>query len=391
MSIVSLFSGIGGLEIGLEQHGLNTELFCELDPAANAVLAKWFPEVPIHDDVQTLSSLPACELLTAGFPCQDLSLAGGKAGLGGLRSGLVGEVFRLLRTARRKPRWLLFENVPYMLVLDRGAGMASLTAELEACGYAWAYRVVDARSFGLPQRRRRVLLLASRTEDPREVLLADEGLSNFVEDRPSKVEIGPAYGFYWTMGKMGAGWAREATPPIKGGSGLGIPSPPAVWLSADDFVGTPQIEDAERLQGFPAGWTAPVLDMPRLKPSARWRLVGNAVCPPMAAWVGARLSAPGSFDMERAAPWESNKWPKAAFGLNGKRHAVDISEWPLVGEAAPLERFLKSPLKPLSVRATQGFRSRAMASKEIAWSSEFIESLGVHIERRMREEIAGLV
>jgi DNA (cytosine-5)-methyltransferase 1 len=388
MSVVSLFSGIGGLEIGLEQHGFETELFCEIDPAAKAVLDEWFPEVPLHDDVQTLGALPSCELLTAGFPCQDLSLAGGKAGLGGRRSSLVGEVFRLLRRAQRKPRWLLFENVPYMLILDGGAGMAALTAELEAAGYAWAYRVVDARSFGLPQRRRRVLLLASRTEDPRDVLLADEGTTNLIEDRPSKVEIGPAYGFYWTMGKMGAGWAREATPPIKGGSGLGIPSPPAIWLSAEDFVGTPQIEDAERLQGFPAGWTAPVLNAERLKASARWRLVGNAVCPPMAAWVGSRLSSPGSFDRSRAAPLANSKWPKAAFGSKGKRHTVNISEWPLVGNAALLEDFLKSPLKPLSVRATQGFRSRAMASKEIAWSGEFIESLRVHIERRLREEIA---
>lgn len=388
MSVVSLFSGIGGLEVGLEQHGFETELFCENDPAAIAVLDEWFPEVPLHDDVQTLRSLPECDLLTAGFPCQDLSLAGGKAGLSGLRSGLVGEVFRLLRTVRRKPRWLLFENVPYMLILDRGAGMAALVGELEAAGYNWAYRVVDARSFGLPQRRRRVLLLASRTEDPRDVLLADEGTINLIEDRPSKVEIGPAYGFYWTMGKIGAGWAREATPPIKGGSGLGIPSPPAIWLSAENFIGTPQIEDAERLQGFPAGWTAPVLDAPSFKASARWRLVGNAVCPPMAAWVGGRLSNPGRFECSRAMPLRAGKWPKAAFGAGGQRYQVDISEWPLAPSAATLEAFLKSPLKPLSVRATLGFRSRAMASKEIAWSSEFIDSLGVHIERRSREELA---
>lgn len=390
MSVVSLFSGIGGLEIGLEQHGLDTELFCELDPAATAVLNEWFPEVPLHDDVQTLRSLPKCDVLTAGFPCQDLSLAGGKAGLGGGRSGLVSEVFRLLRTVRSKPRWLLFENVPYMLILERGAGMATLTAALEEAGYSWAYRVVDARSFGLPQRRRRVLLLASRTEDPRDVLFADEGMSNLVEDRPSKVEIGPAYGFYWTMGKMGAGWAREATPPIKGGSGLGIPSPPAIWLSSEDFVGTPHIEDAERLQGFSAGWTAPVLDMPGFRASARWRLVGNAVCPPMAAWVGGRLSSPGNFDRTRASVLESAKWPKAAFGARGKRHAVDISEWPLVGNASLLEDFLKSPLKPLSLRATLGFRSRAMASQEIAWSSQFIDSLGVHIERLSREEVVAV-
>lgn len=387
MSVVSLFSGIGGLEIGLERHGFETELFCEVDPAAIAVLDERFPEVALHDDVETLRSIPDCEILTAGFPCQDLSLAGGKAGLGGRRSGLVGEVFRLLRGAKRKPRWLLFENVPYMLILNRGAGMAALVDMLEDEGYRWAYRVVDARSFGLPQRRQRVILLASRTEDPCDVLFADYGAENPVESRPSRVEIGPAYGFYWTMGKMGAGWAREATPPIKGGSGLGIPSPPAIWLSSEDFFGTPQIEDAERLQGFPAGWTAPVLDA-QVRASARWRLVGNAVCPPMAAWVGARLREPGRHDIALDLPMPNGKWPRAAWGVRGKRHMVDVSEWPELATRTPaLEEFLMAPLKPLSVRATSGFLSRALSSKEIAWSPAFLDSLSVHIERRSGLEV----
>lgn len=388
MSTVSLFSGIGGLELGLEQHGFETELLCEIDRAAATVLENWFPDVPLHGDVQTLKALPSCEILTAGFPCQDLSLAGGKAGLQGERSGLVGEVFRLLRTAKRKPRWLLFENVPYMLLLDRGSGVRALVDTLEAEGYDWAYRVVDARSFGLPQRRQRVILLASRTEDPRNVLFADEAESTYVEARPSKVAIGPAYGFYWTMGKMGAGWAREATPPIKGGSGVGIPSPPAIWLSAEDFVGTPQIEDAERLQGFANGWTAPAVAEGGLRASARWRLVGNAVCPPMASWIGSRLVAPGKHSRHRDIPLEGPRWPKAAWGVGGERSAVRISEWPLGFTAPPLEAFLSSPLKPLSLRATRGFRSRAMESKEIAWAPEFIASLGIHIARTEELEAA---
>ncbi|MFL6846333.1 MAG: DNA cytosine methyltransferase [Allosphingosinicella sp.] len=385
---MSLFSGIGGLELGLEQHGFESELMCEIDPAAAAVLGEWFCEIPLHDDVKTLRSIPDCEILTAGFPCQDLSLAGGKAGHKGCRSGLVGEVFRLVRSAHRKPRWLLFENVPYMLLLNKGSGMLSLTKELEAAGYRWAYRVVDARSFGLPQRRQRVLLLASRTDDPRDVLFADEGSDNPTEDRPSRIQIGPAYGFYWTMGKMGAGWAREATPPIKGGSGLGIPSPPAIWLSAEDFFGTPQIEDAERLQGFAGGWTAPVLADRAFRASARWRLVGNAVCPPMAAWVAARLKNPGEYDSCRDRPISEGRWPKAAWGHKGRRYEVRISEWPVDRKNPSLEEFLQAPLKPLSLRATEGFRSRALSSKEIAWAPSFLESLGVHIERRAAAEAA---
>jgi DNA (cytosine-5)-methyltransferase 1 len=83
----------------------------------------------------------------------------------------MGHVFRLLDGAPARPRWLLLENVSFMLQLDRGEAMRWLTSALEERGYTWAYRVVDTRSFGLPQRRQRVLLLASQTEDPRPVLL----------------------------------------------------------------------------------------------------------------------------------------------------------------------------------------------------------------------------
>lgn len=164
--IVSLFSGIGGLEFGFNKLGRPPLLFCENDPAAQAVLASHFPDVPISNDVSKLKRLPACDFLLAGFPCQDLSQAGGKAGIGGARSGLVEHLFRLISTARPKPKWLVIENVPYMLTLKSGAAMRHLVSELEHLGYMWAYRVVDSRSFGSPQRRPRVLMVASQTEDP---------------------------------------------------------------------------------------------------------------------------------------------------------------------------------------------------------------------------------
>ncbi|MFG3703022.1 DNA cytosine methyltransferase, partial [Micromonospora sp. NPDC047620] len=158
--MVGLFAGIGGLELGLSAHGWRTELLCEIDPGARAVLSARFPEVETHADVTRLRGLPAgTELVAAGFPCQDLSQAGRTAGITGERSGLVDEVFRLVRR-KRGPRWLLIENVPFMLQLGRGQAMRHITAALEELGYTWAYRVVDARAFGLPQRRQRVLMLA---------------------------------------------------------------------------------------------------------------------------------------------------------------------------------------------------------------------------------------
>src|SRR5262249_5091425 len=150
------------------------------------------------------------------------------------------DVFRLLARPGTGPRWLLLENVPFMLQLQRGKAMSFLITALEGLGYAWAYRIVDTRAFGLPQRRLRVLLLASRTEDPRSVLFHGDVVPP-QDDEPDKV----ACGFYWTEGQTGLGWAVDAVPTLKGGSTIGIPSPPAIRLPHDRMIVTPDIRDAE--------------------------------------------------------------------------------------------------------------------------------------------------
>jgi DNA (cytosine-5)-methyltransferase 1 len=119
-----------------------------------------------------LRSLPKVDVVSAGFPCQDLSQAGRTQGIAGVQSGLVGEVFRLI--SRRHPTWLVLENVRFMLHLDRGRAMKFLVETLEAMKYRWAYRVVDSRFAGVPQRRQRVILVASRKEDPRTVLFSED-------------------------------------------------------------------------------------------------------------------------------------------------------------------------------------------------------------------------
>jgi len=104
-------------------------------------------------DVRDLKALPReVELIAGGFPCQDLSQAGQTLGIGGSRSGLVGEIFRLLD--RRRVPWVVLENVSFMLQLDKGSGMRTLVEAFEERGYRWAYRVVNSLSF-LPQRRER--------------------------------------------------------------------------------------------------------------------------------------------------------------------------------------------------------------------------------------------
>lgn len=377
--VVGLFAGIGGIERGLHLAGFHSDLLCEIDPSAQRVLRKYFPEASIEPDIRSIRSIPRAELVVAGFPCQDLSQAGQTAGIAGNKSGVVAEVFRLIARPGSAPRWLLLENVPFMLQLQHGRAMRYVVGALEQLGFSWAYRVVDTRAFGLPQRRLRVLLLASRTEDPRTVLF--QGNEN--EPRPSDPE-GVSCGFYWTEGLTGLGWAIDAVPTLKGGSTVGIPSPPAIRLAMNRSIVTPDIRDAERLQGFDADWTAAAVDGDKKRNGPRWRLVGNAVSVPVAHWVGQRLLSPSAHDDSGDVEISSNSsWPRAAWGRAGKVYRVDVSTWPVKLEYQHLAEFLRYPTKLLSERATAGFLRRVRASTTLRFPKGFKRDIANHL-RDMR-------
>jgi DNA (cytosine-5)-methyltransferase 1 len=374
--VAGLFAGIGGIELGFERAGFETVGLCEIDDAGRAVLKHRFPlpENRYWRDVTQLKRVPSVDVLTAGFPCQDLSQAGRKSGIRGAQSGLVGHVFRLIDEGHIGT--VLLENVSYMLRLDKGEAMSFLVREFEERGYSWAYRVVDARSFGIPQRRQRVLLVASRSLDPSAVLHADDASCPEFDDTVGEVDESSWYGFYWTEGLRGLGWTKDGVPTVKGGSRLGIPSPPAIWNPRTGDVGTPALEDVEALQGFPRGWTA-AADGGEFRKGARWHLVGNAVCVPMSHWVADRMRNPGVV----GAPSErlsGRRWPLAARGApNGEREAIDVSVRIHDSEYS-IEQFLLHPLKPLSAKATRGFIRRAEASK-LRFSEGFLASLRDHL------------
>ena len=222
MSVAGLFSGIGGFELAFSQAGFETNLLVEIDPAARAVLKAQFSGIEACSDVCDLSSLPSdTTIVTAGFPCQNLSMAGDKAGISGPKSGIVKKLFDLI--AVPNPLTVVIENVYFMLHLDSGRAMEWLVERFERLDYHWAYRVVDTMGFGLPQRRRRVYMLASRDLDPRTVLFAD----NESVTKKSTPSLKDPLGFYWTEGRSGIGLTVDGIPPLKAGSALGIPSPPA--------------------------------------------------------------------------------------------------------------------------------------------------------------------
>jgi DNA (cytosine-5)-methyltransferase 1 len=380
-SLLGLFAGVGGLELGLRRAGLagHAELY-ENWSSAKSVLAHRFPAAQLHGEVLSLEDLGGADVVTAGFPCTDLSQAGRTAGLQGEASGLIRHVLALLHEA--KPQWLLIENVPNMLRLGRGSAIREITTSLEEAGYEWAYRTIDSRSFGLPQRRKRVYLLASPVHDPAAVLYREDAPSEDPDGAAAGARRDSAYGFYWTEGNRGIGWAIDAVPTLKGSTTVSIPSPPAVWVPANrpgHRIVRPSIHAAEALQGFPAGWTG---DAPERD---RWKLVGNAVSVPVAQWIGEGLLAvPDDFSQDGydKAPHRSGApWPKAACHVDGKTWDVDVSEWPLspesnyTGLASLLEQHGH---EPLSHRATRGFRDRLRRSA-LRYAPEFMDALDEHV------------
>ena len=161
ITVIDLFSGIGGFSLGLHWAGMRTIAFCEADPFCRSVLSRHWPGVPIYPDIRTLSAaqlhadgVPRPDLLCGGFPCQDASLAGRGAGIEGARTGLWSHMARLVAECR--PRWVVAENVPGL----RSRGADRVLADLEALGYACWPLVVGAVHAGAPHRRSRVWLVA---------------------------------------------------------------------------------------------------------------------------------------------------------------------------------------------------------------------------------------
>jgi DNA (cytosine-5)-methyltransferase 1 len=353
-SVVGLFAGIGGIETGLAKSGFQAEEFCEWWEPARQVLHHHFPGVEIRGDITQIKTLPSSYIVTGGFPCTDLSQAGETAGLSGSQSGLVHKALSLVE--KHPATWLLLENVRNMLPLHNGQAMRAITSELERMRFRWAYRVVDSRCSGVPQRRQRVFILASRSADPREVLFADDA-----GERSEASLNEDAFGFYWTEGLRGLGWCRDGLPTLKGGSTIGIPSPPAVWMPFREngwrFV-TPGIATAERLQGFRRGWTTPGATGNRGH-GARWKLTGNAVTVGAASWIGRRLVTPGSWDPTLSVPVErGSRWPLAGWGESGRVWSVDVSMWPEKRPYKHLSDVMGADCTPLSLRAASGFLSR---------------------------------
>jgi DNA (cytosine-5)-methyltransferase 1 len=316
LTVGSLFSGVGGADLGMEAAGLETRWFCEIDPWRRKVLEARWPDRPIYEDVKEIHTAHGdqpepVDVLVGGFPCQDLSTASAKrAGLAGKRSGLFWEFQRIAATSQ--PRWIVVENVVGLLTGHGGRDFATVLDALESGGYQASWRVLDSRFFGVPQRRRRVFIVAARrdlgADRAAEVLLDPEGSGWRPQARlrtasdvaaaarqrlalrgratggvmPTHPLFGvdsvPVNDVVGTL-KTDCGH-RLDTESIDGHQVLIVPRPPT-------NVRKLMPVEAERLQGWPDNHTAP----PGLKAAdtRRYNAIGDGVTAPVAEWIGRRL------------------------------------------------------------------------------------------------------
>ena len=194
MKAVSLFAGVGGFDLALERNGMEVVASVEIDKNARKVLAKRFPNSTILEDVCDVTGKQLFELgfnsdgiIVGGFPCQDLSVAGKRAGLAGGRSGLFWEIVRILEETKSK--FFILENVPGLLSSNKGRDMGTVIGALDDLGYSLAWRVLDAQYFGVPQRRRRVFIVGCLGDDwrtPAEILAILEGRAGYLAQSKPK-------------------------------------------------------------------------------------------------------------------------------------------------------------------------------------------------------------
>ena len=193
---VSLFAGVGGFDLALERAGVNVVASVEIDTKAQEVLRKHFPNSTIFGDITEVTGgqllaagfNPIGGIITGGFPCQDLSVAGKRAGLEGKRSGLFWEICRLLDETRAQT--FILENVPGLLSSNNGRDMAVVVEALVERGYRIGWRVCDAQYFGVPQRRRRVFIVGCLGESggsPEEILsIAQSRTGYLAQSKPTR-------------------------------------------------------------------------------------------------------------------------------------------------------------------------------------------------------------
>jgi len=285
LKVLDLFSGIGGFSYGLEKTGLfNGAAFCEIEEHCLRVLKKNFNGAEFFEDIKNLNVEEGeFDVMTGGFPCQDISIAGKNAGIGGEKSGLWKEYKRLIKEG--KPKYAIIENVSALL----SRGLSTVLQDLGEIGYDATWTTYDTKYFGKPQRRRRVYIVAIRDGIPSGSDLFENGLRDSEVCR-RKVEL-INKSFRWDFKKGGgdehsfAFITRQRSNEFKE-IGLSGTLAKRDYKSFTDLViqngSIRRVTPKERLnlQGFPPEW----LDGCELSDKEKFSCNGMSV--PVVAYIG---------------------------------------------------------------------------------------------------------
>lgn len=337
---VSTFAGIGGFDVGFERAGMTVTTQVEIDKHARTVLHNHYPTVPLLGDISDVhgTDLGALDVLVGGFPCQDVSKGNTvRKGLDGARSGLFFQFARLVEEYARlvdetNPRWVVLENVPGLLssgrkprpgvvdpdvndkshwIPDGGADFQAVIGTLADLGYVGAWRVVNTRlvrgaggTIGLPQERRRVIVVGHRGEHPgARAVLADfaAGTEDARLDHSGqggnqgRSPAGPRtdgdrVGLIFRKSKRAQStadystWVEDRYGNTLTGFDSGMARATTIVTDGDRARILTPVE-WERMQGFPDNWTEGV------PITARWHLLGNAISTNVSEWLGHRIAS----------------------------------------------------------------------------------------------------
>jgi len=313
MTYLSVCSGIEAATVAWEPLGFKPVGFAEIEPFPCELLKQKYPNVKNYGDITQYEkwNIGQFDILVGGTPCQAFSIAGKRGGTNDIRGQLMYSYLDIV--GKYKPQWVIWENVPGVLSSGKGLDFASFLAGLEECGYGWAYRVLDAQYFGVPQRRRRVFVIGhsdNRADLAAKVLFEQEKpRTSFEEGEGKKKEI---------TGTLTAGfeardfdcdtilnnqfavesYTQSSFAQYKEGIGT-------LRASGGDFGGgsetiikegrnirrlTPL--ECERLQGFPDNytqieWNGKPKD--QCPDSHRYKAIGNSMAVPIMRWIGERI------------------------------------------------------------------------------------------------------
>jgi len=336
LTVGSLFSGIGGFELGFERAGMKVLWQAESNKQARQILRRHWPNTHCYEDVKDVRDARPVDVICGGFPCQDYSVAGERGGLAGDRGALWWEMHRII--AEQRPTWVVGENVPGMLSSRGGRDFLEIVRSLVQLGYGVTWATLDSQYFRVAQRRRRLFIIGHSGGIARpEILAIGQGLRGHPAPSRKKGEkIAPTVtgGAPYNRtgnervevdalvladdhgdGEVGDNFAptlrargykcapiafctAQMTSKFNGSNPK--PGDPCHTLhqneppSVTNFLGsgprriTPS--ECELLQGFPGQWTAKYYDGSPVSDTVRYKTLGNAVTVNVAEWIGQQIS-----------------------------------------------------------------------------------------------------